>query len=325
MSETCMIKQITLSTNHPHYSSWLSDIRKLCRPIINHPAPSMLIIPTDIPKELEQSGCVVSNVKKDDWPSLTDTDFIQLSPIVGKELLIGGPCCVETEEQMHKTVSAFHKHGFPMIRGGLFKPRSSAHSFQGLGFKGIELIQKVKAKTPFEFVSEITCPTQVKQLSDVVDVFQVGTRNMENTELLKVLGKQDKPVILKRGRCATYQDWLNSAEYIIREGNPRVILCERGIRTFETSMRNTLDITAFGYLKRITNLPVICDPSHACGDSHLVPSLAMASKVAGADGLLVEAHPDPEHSVSDAKQALGLNQCIALFKHYQKTSIFVPA
>lgn len=217
--------------------------------------------------------------------------------------LMAGPCSVETEEQVVAIARAVKAAGATLLRGGAFKPRSSPYSFQGLGAKGLELLKLARAETGLPIVTEIMEIGQLPLFEDV-DLIQVGARNMQNFDLLKALGRQPKPVLLKRGMSATYEEWLMSAEYIMAGGNQNVVLCERGIRSFETYTRNTLDLAAVPVLRRLTHLPVIIDPSHATGKSWLVDPLAMAAVAAGADGLLIEVHNDPAHALCDGPQSL---------------------
>ena len=217
--------------------------------------------------------------------------------------LIAGPCSVETEEQVKEVAKDVKASGATMLRGGAFKPRTSPYSFQGLRADGIKLLEAARELTGLPIVTEIMDASQLPLFEDV-DVIQGGARNMQNFELLKLLGTIDKPILLKRGLSATYQELLMSAEYIMAGGNEKVILCERGIRTFETYTRNTLDIAAVPSLKTLTHLPIIVDPSHATGRSALVEPLSMAAVAAGADGLIIEVHNDPEHALCDGPQSL---------------------
>ncbi len=221
----------------------------------------------------------------------------------GTLTLMAGPCSVENEEQIIAVAKAVKAAGATLLRGGAFKPRTSPYSFQGLGEDGLRLLLLAKKETGLPIVTEIMDVSQLP-LFDDVDIIQVGTRNMQNYNLLKVLGEQEKPVMIKRGMSSTYEEWLMSAEYVMAGGNRNVILCERGIRTFETYTRNTLDLSAIPVLRRLTHLPIIVDPSHAAGDASLVAPLASAAVAGGADGLLVEVHNDPEHALSDGKQSL---------------------
>lgn len=225
--------------------------------------------------------------------------------IGGKELIVmAGPCAVESEEQIVQTAHAVKRAGAKILRGGAFKPRTSPYSFQGMEEDGLKLLSTARAETGMPIITEVVNPRDVELVARYADILQVGARNMQNFALLKMLGQLDKPILLKRGMSATIQEFLMSAEYILAEGNRRVILCERGIRTFETATRNTLDISAVPVLKEQTHLPVVIDPSHATGHVSLVPSMCYASVAAGCDGLIVEVHPDPEKAASDGPQSL---------------------
>ena len=237
-------------------------------------------------------------------------------PIGGNLLqVIGGPCSVETPEQMAASASAVRAAGCRLMRGGAFKPRTSPYTFQGLGEKGLEYLLTAARKEKLPVVTELM---DVRQLDTFlkydVDVIQIGTRNMQNFDLLKEVGRVDKPVILKRGMSATISEWLMSAEYIAAGGNHKIIFCERGVRSFETAYRNMLDVTAIPVLKRETHLPVIIDPSHAGGKAWMVPALARAAVAAGADGLLIEMHPVPQQAWCDADQALSPEQLLQLMQ-----------
>lgn len=221
----------------------------------------------------------------------------------GDLIVIAGPCSVESEKQIIEIAEKVKTAGATMLRGGAYKPRTSPYDFQGLESKGLEFLIKAKNETGLPIVSEIMDASNLDLFEDV-DVLQVGARNMQNFALLKALGKTKKPILLKRGISATYSEFLTSAEYILSEGNPNVILCERGIRTFETYTRNTMDISAIPVLKKLSHLPVLADPSHASGRSELVGSLTLAAVAAGADGLMLEVHSNPSESVSDGKQSI---------------------
>ena len=221
----------------------------------------------------------------------------------GNFQVIAGPCSVESEEQLTGIAKSVKASGAGMLRGGAFKPRTSPYAFQGLRGEGLELLEKAKAATGLPIVTEIMDASHLPMFENV-DVIQVGARNMQNFELLKRLGKVDKPILLKRGLSSTIQELLMSAEYILAGGNSNVILCERGIRTFETYTRNTLDISAVPVLKELTHLPVIIDPSHASGMARLVKPLSLAAVAAGADGLIIEVHNDPAHALCDGPQSL---------------------
>ncbi len=221
----------------------------------------------------------------------------------GNFQIIAGPCSVESREQIIAVAQAVKKSGAGLLRGGAFKPRTSPYAFQGLHEKGLELLSEAKKATGLPIVTEIMEAAHLPLFEDV-DVVQVGARNMQNFELLKELGQTRKTILLKRGLANTLEELLMSAEYIMAGGNPNVILCERGIRTFETYTRNTLDLSAVPVLRRLTHLPVVVDPSHGTGHAYLVKSMAMAAAVAGADGLIIEVHNDPPHALCDGKQSL---------------------
>ena len=218
--------------------------------------------------------------------------------------IVAGPCSVESRSQILETAQAVREAGANALRGGVFKPRTSPYSFQGLGEEGLEYLAEAREQTGMPTVVEIMSQTQLDVMVKYVDVLQVGARNMQNFNLLRSIGETRKSVLLKRGLSATIEELLMSAEYILAGGNKQVMLCERGIRTFETTTRNTTDINAIPVLKNLTHLPVILDPSHATGHADYVAAIARAAVAAGADGLIVEVHPDPAHAVSDGKQSL---------------------
>jgi len=225
--------------------------------------------------------------------------------IGGDELIImGGPCAVESREQLLEAAIEVQKRGGNILRGGAFKPRTSPHSFQGLGEEGLKLLAEAREKTGLKVVTEVMDSEDINLVNQYADILQIGSRNMQNYGLLKNLGKVDTPVLLKRGYSATIKEWLLAAEYIITHGNPNVILCERGIRTFETATRNTLDLNAIALIKEVANLPIIIDPSHGTGKRSLVTPLAKAGVTAGADGVIVEMHPNPEEALCDGGQSL---------------------
>lgn len=221
----------------------------------------------------------------------------------GNLTLIAGPCSIESEDQIIEVAQRVKAAGATILRGGAFKPRTSPYSFQGMGAEGLELLLKAKEATGLPIISEVMDASQLPLFADV-DILQIGARNMQNFHLLKEVGKMNKPVLLKRGLSATYQEWLMSAEYIMAGGNKDVILCERGIRTFETKTRNTLDISAVPMLREMTHLPIIIDPSHAAGIRRMVRPLSMASVAAGVDGLMIEVHNNPERAKCDGPQCL---------------------
>lgn len=225
--------------------------------------------------------------------------------IGGERVVVAaGPCSVESEEQIRRTAEAARAAGAVILRGGAFKPRSSPYSFQGLGEKGLEMMRAAADEQGMLVVTEVMDPSQIDLVVAYADVLQVGARNMQNYVLLKELGRAGKPVLLKRGLAATIEEWLLSAEYVASSGNPDVILCERGIRTFETATRNTMDVSAVPVAKELTHLPVMADPSHGIGIRDKVAAMARASVAAGADGLLIEVHHDADHALSDAAQTL---------------------
>jgi len=225
--------------------------------------------------------------------------------IGGPEFIVmAGPCSVESEAQLMESGYIVKKGGGHILRGGAFKPRTSPYSFQGLEEEGLKLLAKVREKTGLPVVTEVMCGTDVDLVEEYADILQIGARNVQNFALLKKVGQARKPVLLKRGMMTTVEELLMSAEYILSAGNHQVILCERGIRTFETATRNTLDISAVPVLKELTHLPVIVDPSHAAGHWRYVTPLAKATRVVGADGLIVEVHPEPEKALSDGAQSL---------------------
>ncbi len=224
----------------------------------------------------------------------------------GKIAVMAGPCSVESREQLLETARGVASSGASVLRGGAFKPRSNPYSFQGLGVQGIDLLVEAREETGLPIVTEVMSPEDVEWLAPQVDILQVGTRNMQNFPLLKALGRVKTPVLLKRGMSATVEEWLQAAEYILAGGNSRVILCERGIRSFDKSTRNTLDLSVVPLAKSLTHLPVIVDPSHATGRRDLVAPMCMAAMAAGADGLIVEVHSRPEEALCDGPQSLDL-------------------
>jgi len=225
--------------------------------------------------------------------------------IGGEELLIiAGPCAVETETQVLETAKAVKAAGANMLRGGAFKPSTSPYQFRGLGKNGLEILAKARAETGLPIITEVLTPNDVELVSRYADILQIGARNVQNFFLLDEVGKSQKPAMLKRGMSTTIQEWLLSAEYILSQGNRQLILCERGIRTFETHTRNTMDISAIPVIKQLSHLPIIGDPSHGTGRWNLVTPLALASVAAGADGIMVEVHPNPDQALKDGAQSL---------------------
>ena len=225
----------------------------------------------------------------------------------GNFSIIAGPCSIESKEQFLETAQFVRENGGSLLRGGMFKLRTNPDSFQGLEDQAFQIVKEVKKEVGLPFISEVTDPRQIGDMDEVVDAFQVGSRNMHNYALLKELGNTSKPVLLKRGFAGLVKEWLLSAEYIRKHGNPNVILCERGIRTFEDATRNTLDLNAVAYVKANSDLPIIVDPSHGTGVRELVTPMALAAAAAGADGIMVEVHPRPSEALSDGFQALNFD------------------
>lgn len=248
---------------------------------------------------------------------LSSREFKKMDTIVkvgnvkigGKAVVImAGPCAVESKKQLMDCANVVEKVGGKVLRGGAFKPRTSPFSFQGLGEEGLKLLKQVKEKTGLIVISEILDPRDVVLVSKYVDILQIGARNMQNYALLRAVGMGKKPVLLKRGLSSTIEELLAAADYILKENNPQVILCERGIRSFEPLTRFTLDVSSVPVIKKLSHLPIIIDPSHPAGNREFVPSLAKASLAAGADGLLIEIHPHPEKALSDGSQSLNFRQ-----------------
>lgn len=233
-------------------------------------------------------------------------------------VMIAGPCSVEGEKQIIETAKIVKKYGANILRGGVVKPRTSPYSFQGLEIEGIQLMEKAKEETGLPIICEIMSVAQLHTFGKSLDIIQIGARNMQNFDLLKEVGKIDKPVLLKRGISATIEEWLMSAEYIMAEGNNNIILCERGIRTYETAYRNVMDINAIPMIKKLTHLPIIVDSSHGTGKYWMVEPLAMAGIAAGADGLMIEVHPEPDKALSDGPQSLKEEKFEKLMKNVKK-------
>jgi 3-deoxy-7-phosphoheptulonate synthase len=232
-------------------------------------------------------------------------------------VMMAGPCSVESEKQIVETAHFVRQNGAQFLRGGAFKPRTSPYDFQGMEQEGLKLLLKAKNETGIGIITEVMSDRDVEMVAEYADILQIGARNMQNFALLKALGKANRPVMLKRGLSSTIKELLMSAEYVVAHGNPNVILCERGIRTFETATRNTCDITAIAVLNELSHLPVVLDPSHATGKRSLVPPLSKAGVAIGADGLIVEVHPCPEKAVSDGAQSLSLPQFRQMMKDLQ--------
>ena len=247
-----------------------------------------------------------------------DDTVVEIAPDVkvgGKKLaVIAGPCSVESEEQITGIAQNVRALGAQALRGGAFKPRTSPYAFQGMGYAGLDLLEKARIHTGLPIVTEIMSTDDIDYFAEHVDVIQVGARNMQNFDLLKRLGRLNKPILLKRGLSATIEEWLMSAEYILAGGNDKVILCERGVRTFESYTRNTLDLSAVLAVKRQSHLPVVVDPSHASGQAWMVERLSLAAIAAGCDGLIIEVHNDPQHALCDGQQSITPEQFGALME-----------
>jgi 3-deoxy-7-phosphoheptulonate synthase len=266
---------------------------------------------SDIPLELmagvEKLVPIVESYKLAGKTFKPDASIIDVNGIKigGRELVImAGPCAVETRKQILEAASAVKKAGAQFLRGGAFKPRTSPYSFQGLEEEGLKMLKEAKDATGLQLISEVISEKSIEIADKYVDMFQIGARNAQNFHLLREVGRSKKPVLFKRGPSTTIDEWLNAAEYIMSEGNYNVVLCERGIRTFETATRNTLDISAVPVVKNSSHLPIIVDPSHAAGKSQYVLPLSKAAIAAGADGLIIEVHPNPRCALSDAAQQL---------------------
>lgn len=242
----------------------------------------------------------------------------------GQDLLIvGGPCSVENKAQMEAVAEHLIVAPVQALRGGVFKPRTSPYAFQGLGLEGLQILAAVRRQYGLPVITEVMAIAQIEEITAYADVLQIGSRNMQNFDLLKAVGQAGKPVVLKRGLAATIEEFVMAAEYIMSHGNPDIIFCERGIRSFDSYTRNVLDLGAVVALKQITHLPVIVDPSHAVGKRELVADLARAAVACGADGLMIECHPEPEKSVSDARQALSLEDMVNLVHSLQPVAAAV--
>jgi 3-deoxy-7-phosphoheptulonate synthase len=254
-----------------------------------------------------QESVGISKPANDCMETMHDTNIVNINGVLfgGAEIVaIAGPCAIENEEQLLETAWAVKANGAKLLRGGAFKPRSSPHSFQGLGLEGLKLLKLASIETDMPVVTEVMDTRQVELVAQYADLIQIGSRNMQNFPLLKEVGMSKKPVLLKRGMMATIDEFLLAAEYILKEGNDQIILCERGIRTFETSTRYTLDLNAVPMLKHRSNMPVIVDPSHGTGIRWMVAPMSKAAIAAGADGLIIEVHYHPEQALCDGQQSL---------------------
>lgn len=269
-------------------------------------------------KDMNGSSSIPSKVSR---KSHNDETIVNINGVHvgGSEIvIIAGPCAVESREQLFETARSVSASGANILRGGAFKPRSSPYSFQGMGEDGLKLLWMISKETGLPMVTEVMDTRQVELVASYADMLQIGSRNMQNFPLLKEAGMCRKPILLKRGMMSTIEEFLLAAEYILSQGNDQVILCERGIRTFETSTRNTLDLSAVPMLKRLTHLPVIVDPSHGTGIRWMVPAMAKAAVAAGADGLIMEVHYNPESALCDGNQSLSLDEFYVLMTDLKK-------
>ena len=256
-------------------------------------------------------------------PAATVVDIRGIKIGDGTPVVMAGPCAVESREQLLETAQLIKEGGAQFIRGGAYKPRTSPYAFQGLEEEGLKYLAEAREKTGLAVVTEVTVVEAVDTVAAYADLLQVGARNMQNFGLLKAVGRAGKPVMLKRGLAATIDEWLNAAEYIMNEGNPNVILCERGIRTYETYTRNTFDISAIPAIKHLSHLPIIADPSHGTGKWRMIKPVSLASIAAGADGLIIEVHPNPARALSDGPQSLTQENYRDLMASVQKLSRFM--
>ena len=275
----------------------------------------------DIP--VNHGFSVPARVSRDSNPEDTIVNIKGVEVGGSEVVVIAGPCAVESHEQLFETAKAIKAGGAGILRGGAFKPRSSPYSFQGMGEDGLKLLSDIRKEFGLPVVTEVMDTRQVELVVSYADMIQIGSRNMQNYPLLKEAGMCKKPVLLKRGMMSTIEEFLLAAEYILNQGNEQVILCERGIRTFETSTRNTLDLSAVPMLKRLCHLPVIVDPSHGTGLRWMVPSMAKATVAVGADGLIMEVHYKPEEALCDGQQSLSLNEFTQLMADLRKIAVAV--
>jgi len=275
----------------------------------------------DIP--VNHGFSVPARVSRDSNPEDTIVNIKGVEVGGSEVVVIAGPCAVESHEQLFETAKAIKAGGAGILRGGAFKPRSSPYSFQGMGEDGLKLLSDIRKEFGLPVVTEVMDTRQVELVVSYADMIQIGSRNMQNYPLLKEAGMCKKPVLLKRGMMSTIEEFLLAAEYILNQGNEQVILCERGIRTFETSTRNTLDLSAVPMLKRLCHLPVIVDPSHGTGLRWMVPSMAKAAAAVGADGLIMEVHYKPEEALCDGQQSLSLNEFTQLMADLRKIAVAV--
>ena len=279
--------------------------------VVGAPLPPTLDEMLEVHAGVEQIVRITKKYKLTGWDFHPQKTQIRVGDaVIGGDAIavIAGPCSVESEEQTVATAKAVKAAGATLLRGGAYKPRTSPYEFRGLGKRGLEILALAREETGLAIITEVMTPADIEAVGAYTDVFQIGARNAQNYLLLEEVGKAGKPVMLKRGLSMMLEEWLLAAEYVMAQGNPDVILCERGIRTFEPSTRNTLDVSAVPVIQGMSHLPVFVDPSHAAGKRVLVPALAMAGVAAGADGLMIEVHPSPDHALSDGAQSLTFEQ-----------------
>jgi 3-deoxy-7-phosphoheptulonate synthase len=283
--------------------------------VVGSPLPPTLDDELEIHSGVERVVRITKKYKLTGWdfhPHKTRI-FVRDVVIGGDEVtIIAGPCSVESEEQTVSTARAVKEAGASILRGGAYKPRTSPYEFRGLGRRGLEILATAREETGMPIITEVMTPADIDEVGEFTDIFQIGARNSQNYLLLEEVGKAGKPVMLKRGLSMLMEEWLLAAEYVMAQGNPDVILCERGVRTFESSTRNTLDVSSVPVIQGMSHLPVFIDPSHAAGKRAYVPALALAGIAAGADGLMIEVHPSPDHALSDGAQSLTFDQFTAL-------------
>lgn len=283
--------------------------------VVGLPLPPSLDEMFEVMPGVEKVVRVSKKYKLAGWDFHPEKTVIMLDDVAigGDEItIIAGPCSVETEEQTLLAAHAVKAAGAKLLRGGAYKPRTSPYEFRGLGVRGLEILAKAREETGLKIITEVMTPSDVDVVGKYTDVFQIGARNCQNYLLLEEVGKAGKPVMIKRGLSVLIEEWLLAAEYVMAQGNPNVILCERGIRTYENATRNTLDVSAVPVLQSMSHLPVFIDPSHAAGKRAFVPSLSLAGIAAGADGLMIEVHPNPDMAMSDGAQSLNFDEFNAL-------------
>ncbi len=291
--------------------------------VVGSPLPPTLDELLEIHAGVERVVRITKKFKLSGWDFHPQKTRIQVRDVTigGPELtIIAGPCSVESEEQTVATAKAVKAAGATILRGGAYKPRTSPYEFRGLGRRGLEILALARDETGLPIITEVMTPADILAVGDFTDIFQIGARNCQNYLLLEEVGKAGKPVMLKRGLSMQLEEWLLAAEYVISQGNPDVILCERGIRTFEPATRNTLDVSAVPVIQGLSHLPVFVDPSHAAGKRALVPALSLAGIAAGADGLMIEVHPSPDHAMSDGAQSLTFAEFESLMPRIAKVA-----